>query len=122
PRPPGTPSTFTSHGTVDGMSEAGIFNVGVDRAGQIAAGATVREHTEGALAEIGRLLALCSSSKEPILSAQVWLADIADFADMNAAWDAWVAPGHAPSRATCEAKLAAPEYRVEIIVTAAQNA
>jgi enamine deaminase RidA (YjgF/YER057c/UK114 family) len=113
--------TIIRHETGPRMSEASIFNGVVHLAGQIAEGATVREQTQGALNEIDRLLALCNSSKERILSAQVWLADIADFAEMNAAWDAWVAPGHAPSRATCEAKLAAPQYRVEIIVTGAQN-
>ncbi len=56
-----------------------------------------------------------------ILSAQIWLADIADFAEMNAVWDGWVAQGQCPTRATGEAKLAAPGYRVEIIITAAQR-
>ncbi len=113
--------TITRHETGPRMSEANIFNSVVYLAGQICEGATVKEQTAGALAEVDRLLALCNSSKERILSAQVWLADIADFAEMNAAWDAWAAPGNTPGRATCEAKLAAPEYRVEIIVTAAQN-
>ena len=53
--------------------------------------------------------------------AQVWLADMADFAQMNAVWDGWVAPGHAPARATGESALATPDYKVEIIVVAAQN-
>ena len=113
--------TITRHETGPRMSEASIFNGVVYLAGQIAEGATVKAQTEGALAEVDRLLALCNSSKERILSTQIWLADIADFAEMNAAWDAWVAPGNTPSRATCEARLAAPQYRVEIIVTAAQN-
>ena len=66
------------------------------------------------------LLALAGSDKTKILSAQIWMADMADFQKMNAVWDAWVAPGHAPARATGESKLAGPEYLVEIIVTAAQ--
>jgi enamine deaminase RidA (YjgF/YER057c/UK114 family) len=113
--------TIIRHETGPRMSEANIFNGVIYLAGQIAEGATVREQTEGALAEIDRLLALCNSSKERILSAQIWLADINDFAEMNAAWDAWVPAGNTPARATGEAKLAAPKYRVEIIVTAAQN-
>lgn len=113
--------TIIRHETGPRMSAANIFNGVVYLAGQVARGATVREQTEGVLAEIDRLLALSGSSRERILSAQIWLADIDDFAEMNAAWDAWVAPGHAPGRATGEARLAAPEYRVEIIVTAAQN-
>ncbi len=113
--------TIIRHETGPRMSEANIFNGVIYLAGQVAEGATAREQTEGVLAEIDRLLALCGSSKERILSAQIWLADMADFAEMNAAWDAWVAPGHTPGRATGEARLAAPKYRVEIIVTAAQN-
>jgi len=78
--------------------------------------------TRQIVAEIDRLLALAGSDKTRILRAQIWLADIArDFAAMNAVWDAWVPEGHAPARATGEAKLAAPEYLVEIIITAAQG-
>jgi enamine deaminase RidA (YjgF/YER057c/UK114 family) len=54
-----------------------------------------------------------------MLQAVIWLADMADFAEMNAVWDAWVPEGHAPARACGEARLARPELRVEIIVTAA---
>ncbi|HDR9307826.1 TPA: RidA family protein, partial [Burkholderia multivorans] len=60
--------------------------------------------------------------KTRLVSAQVWLADIArDFAGMNEVWDAWVPAGHAPARATVEAKLAAPHLLVEIAVVAAQG-
>ena len=77
--------------------------------------------TRECLAEIERLLALAGSDKTRILRAQIWLADInADFKAMNAVWDAWVPAGHAPARATGEAKLATPDYLVEIIITAAQ--
>ena len=75
--------------------------------------------TRQVLATIDRLLAEAGSDKTRILRAQVFLADIADFAGMNAAWDAWVAPGNSPPRATVEARLARPEWRVEIVVTAA---
>lgn len=65
-------------------------------------------------------LASVGSSKEKILSAQIWLKDIdRDFAGLNAAWEAWVPTDAVPTRATCEAKLAAPELLVEIIVIAA---
>ena len=59
------------------------------------------------------------SSREQILQAIIWVADMADFAEMNAVWDAWVPEGHAPARACGEAKLARPELKVEVIVTAA---
>ena len=82
----------------------------------------ITAQTRDCLAEIDRLLALAGSDKTRILRTQIWLADIAaDFAAMNAVWDAWVPQGQTPARATGEAKLAAPEYRVEIIVTAAQG-
>ncbi|OWJ80550.1 MULTISPECIES: RidA family protein [Haematobacter] len=102
------------------MSEAVVYNGLIFLAGQIGApGTSVREQTEAALAEVDRLLAAAGSDKTRILSAQIWLADIADFAEMNAVWDAWVAPGHTPARATGESKLAAPDYKVEVIVVAA---
>lgn len=65
------------------------------------------------------LLERAGSSRERILQAVIWLADMADFSEMNAVWDAWVPEGHAPARACGEARLARPELRVEIIVTAA---
>ena len=68
---------------------------------------------------IDRILAEAGTDKTRILSAQIWLADMADFPAMNAVWDAWVPQGHTPARATGEAKLAAPSYKVEVIVTAA---
>jgi enamine deaminase RidA (YjgF/YER057c/UK114 family) len=71
------------------------------------------------LASIDRLLAAAGSDKTRILSANIYLADIGTFAQMNAAWDAWVPAGHTPARATVEARLAAPQYKVEIQVVAA---
>lgn len=80
---------------------------------------SVAEQTRQALAEIDRLLALAGTSKERLVSATIWLTDMAAFAEMNGVWDAWVAPGQSPARATVEARLAAPEYLVEIAVVAA---
>jgi enamine deaminase RidA (YjgF/YER057c/UK114 family) len=71
-----------------------------------------------ALAEIDALLAR-GSDKRKILSAVIWLSDIADFAAMNAVWDAWVVPGQAPARATVQARLNDPNMKVEIMVVAA---
>lgn len=104
------------------MSQAVIHNGTVYLAGQVGKpGDPVAEQTREVLAQIDRLLAECGSDKTRILSAQVWLADMGDFAQMNAVWDGWVAPGHAPARATGESALATLDYKVEIIVTAAQN-
>ena len=103
------------------MSGAVVYNGLVWLAGQVGTpGASVTEQTKDALAEVDRLLGLAGSDKTRILSAQIWLADMADFAEMNAVWDGWVPQGATPARATGEAKLAAPGYRVEVIVTAAQ--
>ncbi|MGG4624046.1 RidA family protein [Serratia odorifera] len=76
--------------------------------------------TANALAAIDVLLACVGSDKSRILDATIFLADGADFAAMNAAWDAWVVPGSAPVRCTVQAKLMNPKYRVEIKIIAAQ--
>lgn len=102
------------------MSQAVIHNGIAYLAGQVAAeGASVTLQTKAVLAKVDALLHEAGTDKTGILTAQIWVADIADFAEMNAAWDAWVAPGHAPARWTGEAKLATPGYLVEIIITAA---
>lgn len=103
------------------MSEAVVHNGTIYLAGQIAEDASqdTAGQTRQILAAIDRLLAECGSDKTKILSAQIFLADIADFAAMNSAWDAWVPAGHTPARATVESRLAAPKYRVEIKVVAA---
>ncbi|MBB5751566.1 RidA family protein [Prosthecomicrobium pneumaticum] len=102
------------------MSQAVIHGNVVYLAGQVGKdGEDVAAQTRSALAEVDRLLALAGSNKSKILSATIWLADIADFAEMNSVWDAWVDPQNTPARATGEAKLAAPRYKVEVIVTAA---
>ena len=104
------------------MSNAVIHDGVVHLAGVVGnPGGDAGTQTRDCLAEIDRLLALAGSDKTRILRAQIWLSDIgADFAAMNAEWDAWVPEGHAPARATGEARLAAPEYLVEIIITAAK--
>jgi len=91
-------------------------------AGQVAdkaAGKSVGEQTQEILASIDALLAQAGSDKTKILSATIYLTDIKTFAEMNAVWDAWVAKGSPPARATVEAKLAAAPYRVEIACIAA---
>ncbi|MCF6121655.1 RidA family protein [Mesorhizobium sp. M7A.F.Ca.CA.001.07.2.1] len=70
-------------------------------------------------AKIDALLAKAGSDKSKLLSAQIWLRDIADFDMMNMAWDAWIDRSAMPVRATVEARLAGDQYRVEIMVTAA---
>ena len=103
------------------FSDAAIHAGTVYLAGQVPDDATqdIVGQTRQVLATIDRLLAEAGSDKTRILRAQVFLADIADFDGMNAAWDAWVAEGNAPARATIEARLANPNIKVEIVVTAA---
>jgi len=87
--------------------------------GQVGDGATVAEQTADCLSRVEALLEKAGSSKECILQAIIWLADMLDFAEMNSVWDAWVPEGHAPARACGEAKLAHSDLKVEVIVTAA---
>jgi enamine deaminase RidA (YjgF/YER057c/UK114 family) len=81
---------------------------------------SVTEQTREILATIDKYLASVGSDKSKLLSANIWLTDISTFNEMNAVWDAWVSPGNTPARATVEAKLAAPQYKVEIMVVAAR--
>jgi enamine deaminase RidA (YjgF/YER057c/UK114 family) len=105
------------------LSEIAVHNGTVYLAGQVPDDATqdIRGQTAQVLAMIDRLLAEAGSSKARILMAQIFLADMADFPGMNEAWDAWVGdvPGQAPPRATVQAKLARPDWRIEVVVTAA---
>ncbi len=80
---------------------------------------SVGDQTRQILAKIDRLLAAVGSDKARILKANIWLTDIRRFDEMNAEWDAWVAQGQPPARATVEARLAGPGYLVEIMVEAA---
>ncbi|WP_088182937.1 RidA family protein [Sphingobium sp. Z007] len=111
--------TITRIETGPRMSEAVIHGDTVYLAGQVGEGDSVAGQTQFALDEIDRLLGLAGSSKAHILRATIWLADMADFAGMNAVWDAWIADVAAPARATGEARLATADYKVEIIITAA---
>ncbi|CTQ62723.1 RidA family protein [Roseibium album] len=83
------------------------------------AGDSVADQTSECLSRVDVLLEDAGSSREKMLQVVIWLADMSDFAEMNAVWDAWVPEGYAPARACGEAKLARPELKVEIIVTAA---
>lgn len=103
------------------MSDMTIFNGIAYLAGQVADDHTLdaQGQTRQILATIDRLLAEAGTDKTRILRAQIFVANIAEFAEMNKAWDAWVPAGHTPARATVEARLATPDYKVEIVVTAA---
>lgn len=102
------------------MSGAVIHGNTVYLAGQVGeVGTSVGQQTKDILATIDGLLAKAGTDKTKILQAIIWLDDMSTFAEMNAEWDKWVPQGHTPARATGEAKLATPEYKVEIIITAA---
>jgi enamine deaminase RidA (YjgF/YER057c/UK114 family) len=105
------------------MSQAVVPGNTVYLAGQVAqkaAGKSVTDQTRDILEAIDKLLADAGSDKSKILSAQIYLTNIATFNEMNKVWEAWVSPGNTPARATVEAKLAAPQYTVEIMVIAAK--
>ena len=105
------------------MSKAVVHGNTVYLAGQVAdkaKGGGVVEQTREILGIIDDLLNQAGTDKTKMLSVNIWLADIATFAEMNSAWDAWVPQGNTPARATVEARLAAPDYKVEIAVIAAK--
>ncbi|KIC45856.1 endoribonuclease [Ruegeria sp. ANG-S4] len=101
------------------MSKIVKHNGVVYLCGQVGAGESVTEQTQDCLSRIDALLIEAGSDRAHILQAIVWLRDMAEFAEMNAVWDAWVPEGHAPARACGEARLARDVLKVEIIVTAA---
>jgi enamine deaminase RidA (YjgF/YER057c/UK114 family) len=109
------------HETGPRMSKAVIHGETVYLAGIVTdgpKGKSVAEQTRSILAQIDGLLAMAGTDKTKLLSANIWITDMAHFAEMNTVWDAWVSPGNTPARATVEAKLASPDYRVEIMVVA----
>jgi enamine deaminase RidA (YjgF/YER057c/UK114 family) len=105
------------------MSQAVVHGNTVYLAGMVAnktAGESVTKQAQEILSIIDGHLAKAGSDKSRLLSATIYLSDIKTFPEMNAVWDAWVSPGNTPARATVEVKLAAPQYRIEIMVTAAK--
>ncbi|WP_439257901.1 RidA family protein [Lonepinella sp. BR2271] len=106
------------------LSEVTVYNGVAYLAGQIPANTPnqpIYEQTKDVLAEIDRLLAEVNSDKSRILRAEVVLVDMNDYAEMNRAWDEWVADNNAPPRATIQAKLANEAWKIEIVITAATN-
>ena len=103
------------------LSEMAVHNGVAYLAGQVPEDASqdIQGQTAQVLAAVDALLARAGSDKSRILMAQIYLADLADFPGMNQAWDAWVAPGNAPPRATVQAALADPGWKIEVVVTAA---
>jgi len=105
------------------MSKAVVHGDTVYLSGLVAdapKGKSTAEQTKNILSQIESFLARAGTDKSKLLSANIWLTDMASFAEMNAVWDAWIAPGNPPARATVEAKLASPDYKVEIMVVAAR--
>jgi enamine deaminase RidA (YjgF/YER057c/UK114 family) len=105
------------------MSGAVVHGDTIYLAGQVAtttAGQSVADQTREILSIIDGLLAEAGSDKTKLLMVNIWLTDMATFQEMNGVWDSWVSQGNTPARATVEAKLAAPQYKVEIAVIAAK--
>src|SRR5262249_30180278 len=103
------------------LSQAVVYGDTVYVAGQVAGdtGADAAGQTRQILTTIAALLAEAGSGKSRILWATVWLADMGDYAAMNGEWESWIPKGETPARATVEAKLAMPQFKVEIACTAA---
>ena len=103
------------------LSEMAVHNGVCYLAGQVAADGSqdITGQTKQVLGAIDALLARAGTDKTKLLMVQIFIKDLADFPPMNAAWEAWLPAGHAPPRATVKADLAKPEWRVEMVVTAA---
>jgi enamine deaminase RidA (YjgF/YER057c/UK114 family) len=102
------------------MSEAVIHHGKVYLSGFVAEhGTSITEQTRDILSQIDATLARAGSDKTKLIKVNIWLTDIATIGEMNAVWDAWAVAGHTPVRATVEAKLARPEWKIEIMVEAA---
>ena len=103
------------------LSEMAVHNGTVYLAGQVPDDASqdIKGQMAQVLAAVDALLARAGSDKSKILMAQIFLVDLEDFDGMNAVWDAWVSAGHAPPRATVQAHLAKPGWKIEMVVTAA---
>ena len=103
------------------LSEMTVHNGVCYLAGQVPADATqdMAGQSTQVLAAVDALLARAGSDKSKLLMCQIFITDLADFPAMNAVWEAWLPAGHAPARATVVARLAKPEWRVEMVVTAA---
>ena len=111
------------HETGPRMSQAVVHGNTVYLAGTVSESPkskSVTEQTRSVLSQIDALLKKAGTDKSKLLSANIWITDMANFAEMNAVWDAWVSPGNTPARATVEAKLATPDHKVEIMVVAAK--
>jgi enamine deaminase RidA (YjgF/YER057c/UK114 family) len=105
------------------MSQVVIHGDTVYLAGVVAsnaAGESVTRQTQDVLSTIDGHLKKAGSDKSKLLTATIYLTDMKTFAEMNAVWEGWVSAGNTPARATVEAKLATPQYNVEIMVTAAR--
>ena len=115
--------TIQRHEAGPRMSKAVVHGDTVYLAGIVAdapKGKSMAEQTKSILSQIDGFLAKAGTDKSKLLSANIWITDMAKFAEMNAVWDAWVSSGNTPARATVEAKLASPDYLVEIMVVAAK--
>ena len=114
--------SITRKHTNQRMSQLVIHGDTVYLAGQVAkdSSANITIQTQQVLEKVDTLLAEAGSDKSKILSAQIWLANIGHFAQMNEVWDAWVPEGNAPARACIEARLASPDLLVEVGIVAAR--
>ncbi len=103
------------------LSEMAVHNGVCYLAGQVAPDHSqdIAGQTSQVLAAIDALLARAGTDKSRLLMVQIYIADLAEFPAMNAVWESWVVPGHTPPRATVQAALAKPEWKVEMVVTAA---
>jgi len=111
--------SITRFGAATRMSQMVVYNGLAFSAGQVGKGEDITAQTKDALANLDQWLAKAGTDKSKILSATIWIANVDDFAAMNAVWDGWIDPKNPPARACTEAKLALPEFLFEVMVIAA---
>ncbi|HEY2862453.1 MAG TPA: RidA family protein [Casimicrobiaceae bacterium] len=114
--------TIQRHHVGKRLADMVVHGATIYLAGQVAddLNTDIATQARQVLARIDRLLAEVGSNKSRVLSATIYLPDMADFAAMNAVWEAWIVPGQAPARATVQAELAVSGYRIEIQIIAAK--
>jgi enamine deaminase RidA (YjgF/YER057c/UK114 family) len=103
------------------LSDVAVYNKVAYFAGQVPddADQDIRGQTRQVLAQIDQLLAEVGSDKSRILQCQIFITDLANIGAMNEVWEEWVAKGNTPPRATVQAQLANPKWKIEIVLSAA---
>lgn len=116
-----SPAALTKIGGSSRFAAIAIHGNTVHLAGQVSQieEGDIAEQSRDVFAKVDALLAQAGTTRDKLISVQIWLADMADYAAMNAEWDAWVAGTTPPTRVCVEARMAKPHYKIEVLAIAA---